>query len=443
MTGLLALTCTLLLSLLGPQAAPRSLHPIVTLPTDQTVLGSIADMDVLPNGDIVVLDEQAKQLLVFSREGGLVRTIGREGQGPGEIGGAGEVEVTADGHIWIVDYGNTRITRWDAGGALLGSTRLSETLGTLAGWPHELVVNDGGAFLKVSQFVPGSPIRVFRLEEDLTAIADTLLVMIPDGEAATCLFCPISVGPGGRVFAAAGDTASMGSELGRDGAPRASFRLEGVPAVRRTADEQARLEAAAGRLRLGEGQAPRKVTFPPHKPRFLPHSMGVDDQGGLWLAPTVAEGAATIFYRFAPEGHLDATLPAPDHLNGFKIRGGHLMGIGETALGEPVVRVYEIRNPNSPRRPGSLPHDQRPSPAGPAQRDRPAPPGQPDPDGRGEVDRLPGARGLRGVAGVSHPRPGRGADGERPGRPGWAHGRAGRSGRRLPWRSPGDRGVGG
>ena len=95
MTGLLALTCTLLLSLLGPQAAPRSLHPIVTLPTDQTVLGSIADMDVLPNGDIVVLDEQAKQLLVFSRAGGLVRTIGREGQGPGEIGGAGEVEVTA------------------------------------------------------------------------------------------------------------------------------------------------------------------------------------------------------------------------------------------------------------------------------------------------------------------------------------------------------------
>ena len=59
-----------------------------SVPADGTIIGAVSDLDVLPNGEIIVLDGQAKELMVFSPDGNLVRTLGREGEGPGEIKGA-------------------------------------------------------------------------------------------------------------------------------------------------------------------------------------------------------------------------------------------------------------------------------------------------------------------------------------------------------------------
>lgn len=343
MTGPLHLGCMILASLVGVQESPGSLDPVLTVPADQTVLGSIADMDLLPNGNILVLDEQAHQIMEFARDGALVRTLGRDGQGPGEIRGASELEVTPDGQIWIVDYGNTRITRWGANGELMGSNLLGEVLGQPVGWPHELVINDAGVFLKTSQFMPGEPVQVFRLHEDLRGIADTLVVVVPTPEAPTCQFCPISIGPSGRVYSPKGDTASFVSELGRRGEQLSALHLEGVPAVKRSETEIDRLRNAAGRLSIPEGGSVPEPTFSPFKSRFGRHAIGFDSDGDIWLAPKVAEGAPTVFYLFDSGGRFISSLRVNDYLTGFKIRGSHLLGIGETEIGEPVLRVYEIR----------------------------------------------------------------------------------------------------
>jgi len=343
MTGLLYLGCTILALLPLGQESPRALEPVLALPTDQTVLGSITDMDLLPNGNILVLDEQVNQILEFSPDGSLARTIGRDGQGPGEIRGAIEFEVTSDGQIWVLDYGNRRITRWDSDGEVVGSNLLGEVLGQPMGWPHEFVINDAGVFLKTSQFMPGEPVHVFRLHEDLRGVADTLVAVAPTPEASTCQFCPISVGPSGRVYAPKGDTFSVVSEIGRNGEQVSALRLEGVPPVRRSEAEMDRLRAAMARLPIPEGVSVPEPTFSPFLSRFGRHAIGFDAQGTIWLAPKVAEGAPTVFFLFDSRGQLLTSIRVDDYLTGFKIRGTRLLGIGETEIGEPFLRMYEIR----------------------------------------------------------------------------------------------------
>lgn len=334
---------TLLTSLFFVQAVPTQPEYLISIPTDGSVIGSIDDVDYLPNGNFVVLDGQAKEIMVFSPEGALVRTIGGEGEGPEEIKGASELEVTADGQVWVLDFGNRRITRWSSDGETLGSARLDDVLGPPSGWPHELVINGAGVFLKTSQFMPGKPIRIFRISQDLEGISDTLAVFVPADDGPSCQFCAISVSPSGRVYGPVGDTSSVVSELGPRGGQVSTVRLPGIPAVRRSEVELDRLRDAMAQLPVPEGVAVPEPQFPPFKPRFGRHAIGFGPNGDTWLAPKVEEGAPTTFYRFDQDGSFISSEAVEHHLHGFKLRGSRLLGIGETEFGEPVVRVYELR----------------------------------------------------------------------------------------------------
>lgn len=343
MKVLAALGSLVVASSLLAQGSPKLLEHVATIPVDGTIIGSISDMDLLPNGNYAVLDDQANEILVFSPRGVLVRTIGREGEGPGEIKGAAELEVSEDGDLMIVDFGNMRITRWDSAGQLLGSTRLDALLGPSPGWPHQLESNDAGIFLKTSQFRPNQPVRVFRLYEDLRGIADTLTAFLPTEDGPSCLFCAMSVGPTGRVYAPVGDTSAIVSELGRGGEQASAVRLEGVPAVRRSESEARRLRSAMGRLPIPDDVPIPEPQVPPFKPRFGPHGIGFGPNGELWLGPNVEEGAPSRFYRFDQAGEFLSVEDVDHHLTGFKIRDSMLLGVSETEFGEPVVQVYEIR----------------------------------------------------------------------------------------------------
>jgi hypothetical protein len=96
-----------LLSLLLMTATPALAEPAaVTLPTDppatrsvamdeqwriggeeddEILLGVIFDAKMGANGDVYLIDRQLSQVLVLSPEGELVTTLGRQGEGPGEM----------------------------------------------------------------------------------------------------------------------------------------------------------------------------------------------------------------------------------------------------------------------------------------------------------------------------------------------------------------------
>lgn len=67
-------------------------------------------------GRIHVLDASANRLQVFDAAGVHLRTLGRPGQGPGEIGIPGGLTVSPDGTVAVMDFSRRGFVRWDADG---------------------------------------------------------------------------------------------------------------------------------------------------------------------------------------------------------------------------------------------------------------------------------------------------------------------------------------
>ncbi len=327
----------------APPAHAQTLEPIGLLPSDGSVLGEVGDMDVLPDGRIVVMDVQAHAVLVYSPAGQLLQTLGGEGQGPGEIGLSVEVEVGPTGRIMVADAGNARLTLWNSDGTLVGSRSLDGLLGGTPRWPHELVWQDSLLLLRVAAFTPGAPAEVFSLPPDLEGEAHRIAT-VPTGDGGvTCDFCPMAVDPGGSLVFAKGDTAYVIRRLDADGTVVREWTRGDLPAARRSAAERQRLDAAAHRIAGAEGGAAGTGDFSEFKTRFSPHGLDFDDAGRLWALPRTEEGATASFDVFSASGPRLGAVDVDAPLVRFRIRGTRLIASSENAMGEPVVRVFEIR----------------------------------------------------------------------------------------------------
>ena len=89
----------------------------------KTAFYNAYDLDVAADGRIYVHDNGNHRIQVFDRDGTFVRTLGREGQGPGEIGQRGEIEVAGDKLIRI---GNRRLSFWMLDGEFLGDAQVED-----------------------------------------------------------------------------------------------------------------------------------------------------------------------------------------------------------------------------------------------------------------------------------------------------------------------------
>lgn len=70
-------------------------------------------------GNFVVVDQMLGNVKVFDDAGRLVSTIGRRGEGPGELGSPLDAAELEDGSLAVLDYGNGRVSIFDADGDLL------------------------------------------------------------------------------------------------------------------------------------------------------------------------------------------------------------------------------------------------------------------------------------------------------------------------------------
>jgi hypothetical protein len=70
---------------------------------DEDVLfGVITDVEIDAKGNVYALDTQLSQINVFSPDGGFLRTIGREGEGPGEFRRAMQMFLTPEGNVAVL-----------------------------------------------------------------------------------------------------------------------------------------------------------------------------------------------------------------------------------------------------------------------------------------------------------------------------------------------------
>lgn len=103
-----------------------ALEPVRSYGASETGAGLLyrpTDIDIDADGRIFVIDGGNKNIVVFSAEGDLLRTMSREGEGPGEIQMARGIAVT-DGMTFAI--GNrARLSAWDGGGELIQDVRLA------------------------------------------------------------------------------------------------------------------------------------------------------------------------------------------------------------------------------------------------------------------------------------------------------------------------------
>ena len=103
---------------------------------DWEMFGQISSVAFGPEGNLYVLDEQAKRIVVFGSDGTFLRTIGREGKGPGELPSPMRVGVLDDETIGVYDLGHRGITLFSPEGEHLGSVAFDLGTGLV---PRELL----------------------------------------------------------------------------------------------------------------------------------------------------------------------------------------------------------------------------------------------------------------------------------------------------------------
>jgi hypothetical protein len=148
----------------------------------ETEFTNIVGIDVGSDGRIYVLDRSSSNVRVFAPDGSYLRTLGREGQGPGELrrGGVSGVFVTPTDTVWVADAtpGPNRLVAFTPEGEAGPTIPLAiDPRGT----PREWAAGPNGrAFVRMESRSEERP-DLLLLEDSQTGVADTLFqLQTPD-----------------------------------------------------------------------------------------------------------------------------------------------------------------------------------------------------------------------------------------------------------------------
>jgi hypothetical protein len=87
------------------------------------LLAKIWDIAVNQKGDIYICDLKDNCIKVFNSNGIYIRTIGKKGQGPGELYLPSEMSLDSESNLYVYDAGNNRICIFNCQGIFMDSFR--------------------------------------------------------------------------------------------------------------------------------------------------------------------------------------------------------------------------------------------------------------------------------------------------------------------------------
>lgn len=320
------------------------------------LFGEIAAVEPDPLGRIWVLDRQAKELRVFDGRGAHVRTVGREGGGPGEFRDPIGMAWGPGAQLWIADPANARFSVFDTAGRYV--TSHPRRVGGYA-LPWRGGFGPDGTFQEIAMVTaPGGESRYALLRFNAAMEpADTVLLPTFRGDqfelrgeksfvAASVPFAPgqvVALDPAGGVWVGTNDRYRL-AKLDADG-DTALVIERNAPPVPVTPGER---EEAVERLRWFTEQGGRiePGRIPRRKPAYQ-HVIG-DGESGVWVRPALAAGeSGAAFDVFDPEGRYLGRVRLPGGLASFPppvLRGDALYGVGRDSLDVPqVVRARIVR----------------------------------------------------------------------------------------------------
>jgi len=126
----------------GLEGLFQKVDSVMLVTPAEEAIGMASGVVVLP-GSIIVSDVTRGSLKVFNRQGRLLRTIGKPGDGPGEFRMPIGMFQNDRGHVVVFDLRRSVLSTWDTTGALLGERVMPGTwdgLTDLPGTDHVLMV---------------------------------------------------------------------------------------------------------------------------------------------------------------------------------------------------------------------------------------------------------------------------------------------------------------
>lgn len=327
----------------------------------ETQFASVAGAELLPSGEIVVADAGNLEVRWFDASGTHVRSVGAEGEGPGEFRFIHWMGACPGGEILVVD---PRIGRGTILSAADGRVVRTVELAPSLRWNVPLSCGDDGKLVVLMDQLEGrvDPAREGRVTRvaaeivrfDLTAGAEDTLRELPGSDhyyanrAPVFAYLPLgaralaAVG-GAHLYAAQSDEdVVLVKELGSSGWTRFEHGLPRSPATREA--WEAAVSEFVWRQPLKRTQrvlteAFEEAPMPDRMPAFV--ALRADPAGRLWLRLPDA-GGTTTWRIFDEEGRPVASLTFPPDVAPIDIGARRLAALERGPLDVPMIRVYPL-----------------------------------------------------------------------------------------------------
>jgi len=316
------------------------------------------------SGRLWVADAQNHEVKAFSRDGELVVSVGREGQGPGEFRSLQALAIVGD-RLLVLDFGNGRVAEFTLSGEWLGART---TAGGISGLPSLLrfyAVSDSQAYQWSMKAHDGRSERTW-VEHGPAGVTGEMTQLHLEPPEPTHLVCERSDGGtmsfrmpfGGQVFEyptrdrrvyvtwSANYRIDLVSPNG-DTIKVVQRRRNPVPV------SDADWDSATAEIRQFHDEWPGAKCEPGHldRPAFKAPivSLLIDTEQRLWVETSQQDGTA--WEIFEPDGRLVGSLPgfSYDERVAPTIRDSLLVWVDRNELGLQSVYLARIQPRTLPR----------------------------------------------------------------------------------------------
>ncbi len=293
------------------------------------------ELDVDAQGNVYAMDMGDVNIKVYDSQGRFLRTIGRQGQGPGEFGGLAFFRLLSDGRLCALDTMQHRIIIFAADGRYLSGFSLEGYFRAMSvDGQDKLYLAKWGAVKAPDQLstefqeVPYVT-SIFRTDiagKDLVHLADFLgesMVMKGMGGGGVMsmggLFTIVwAVSSAGKLYGGYNGDYSLGA-FGPDGKRELAFGRAYTPVKNK-------------RYR---GMVGQKKTMPPLS------AIVMDEDGGLWIELTQGDGAKGFLYDvFSGDGIYGKQVAIEQRIDRFK--NGKIYSILRPEEGYPSIKRYKL-----------------------------------------------------------------------------------------------------
>ncbi|MEN6559520.1 MAG: 6-bladed beta-propeller [Acidobacteriota bacterium] len=305
---------------------------------DEMMIFAIRTVQVGDGGEIFVLDDKIHQVKVYGPDGRYLRTIGKTGQGPGELRSPTQMKMLADGNLCLFDVGNSRVSVYSPGGACLKEI-------PLAGWRPVRYLPDsrGFGYGDLLDFQGGVKDVLLKFDPKLNRIATIATLVMVDHPSEKMI--PVEmfrlvyqVDRQDRIVWASTGAYEL-NVVGADGTPVRKILREYEKRPFSRAERDQRIKESFA------GQAPPpdvEPVFSPHKPVL--YYFLFDDEGRTYVRTFEKDDRGSFFYDvFDGEGRFFARLALPESELLWVVKKGKAYTyIEENEAGIPQVRRYAL-----------------------------------------------------------------------------------------------------